>query len=278
MVATPAGVTVRGLTFDLDDTLWCGKTVMKNANAAFHAFLAQATPPLADQFPPAKFDALLVAFQRAMPEKAHDYTFLRQYTLRHCVSLCGAEKLNLLDHMQLEAFVDAAFQAFLVARSQPELFHGVEGLFQALVAHLKRVRDDNGPFLGCITNGNCNLNNLPTFFQDHMDFVVSAELVGTAKPNRAIFDAAVANFPAIHNRQQLVHVGDHYECDVEGAKGAGLRTIWVNATWSKANALTRDDLTQVDAEHYPAADAIVKDVCAVLHVVERWNALAKVAE
>ncbi|KAH7491374.1 hypothetical protein KRP22_004777 [Phytophthora ramorum] len=276
LASTPAAVVVRGVTFDLDDTLWCGKAVIRKAGAAFHAFLAQETPQLAVTFPPDAFDALLVDFQRALPDKAHDYTFLRKHTLRHCVEVCGAQNLHLQDQVQLEAFVDAAFRAFLVPRSQPELFDGVEGLFRGLEHEIKRTGDSGelGPVLGVITNGNCEMDNLPKYFQDHMSFMISAELVGMAKPSAAIFDAAVAKFPASYSRQHLVHVGDHYECDVEGAKRAGLRTIWVNALWTKPDALTRAELTKEDAERYAAADAIVKEVGAVLLVVERWNTLA----
>jgi HAD superfamily hydrolase (TIGR01549 family) len=235
----------------------------------------QRTPQLADQFPPEAFDALLIQFQRAMPDKAHDYTFLRKHTLRHCVEAVGSQTLQLQTQTQLEAFVEAAFQAFLVPRSQPELFDGVESLFQGLEREIKRsLGAADSAVLGVITNGNCKLDNLPTYFQDHMSFLISAELVGAAKPGRAIFDAAVAKYPASYSRQHLVHVGDHYECDVEGAKRAGLRTIWVNALWTKPDALTRADLTQDDAQRYAAADAIVKEVRSVLVVVERWNGMA----
>ncbi|KAL3659908.1 hypothetical protein V7S43_015209 [Phytophthora oleae] len=270
-------VAVRGVTFDLDDTLWCGKAVIRKADAAFHAYLAQETPQLVDHFPPAAFNTLLVQFQRALPDHAHDYTFLRKYTLRHCVEVCGAQNLHLQDQMKLDAFVDAAFRAFLVPRSQPELFDGVEGLFRGLELEIKRSSDGvdvTAPVLGVITNGNCEMDSLPKYFQDHMHFMISAELVGSAKPGQAIFDAAVAKFPTSYSRQHLVHVGDHYECDVEGAKRAGLRTIWVNALWTKADALTRAELSEEDAERYAAADAIVKEVNAVLLVVERWNSLA----
>ncbi|KAG2786373.1 hypothetical protein PC129_g23558 [Phytophthora cactorum] len=271
-----AVVAVRGVTFDLDDTLWCGKTVIRKASAAFHAYLAQETPHLADQFPPAAFDALLVQFQRALPDRAHDYTFLRKHTLRHCVEVCGAQKLNLQDQIKLEEFVDAAFRAFLLPRSQPEPFDGVESLFRGLELEIKRssgMSDVASPVLGVITNGNCEMDNLPKYFQEHMNFMISAELVGSAKPGQAIFDAAMAKFPASYSRQHLVHVGDHYECDVEGAKRAGWRTIWVNASWTKPDALTRADLSNEDAERYAAADAIVNEVNAVLLVVERWNSL-----
>ncbi|CAI5733720.1 unnamed protein product [Peronospora destructor] len=270
-------LVVRGVTFDLDDTLWCGQTVIYKASTAFHAFLAEKTPQLANKFPPATFDALLMEFQRLIPDKAHDYTFLREYTLRYCVKVCGAQNLQLEDRMQLETFLNAALRAFLVPRSQPRLFDGVENLFQALEPEIKRC-EDLSPVMGVITNGNCEMDKLPRSFQQYVNFVVSAELVGTAKPNQAIFDAAIAKFPAVSNRQQIVHVGDHYKCDVEGAKHAGLRTVWVNAKWMKPDVLTRAELSPEDAEQYAAADAIVKKVNAVLLVVKHWNMLAASSE
>ncbi|CEG41953.1 had family hydrolase [Plasmopara halstedii] len=271
-------LVVRGVTFDLDDTLWCGKTVIRNATAAFHSYLEREVPQLAKKFPPAAFDALLVQFQRTLPDQAHDYTFLRKYTLRHCLHACGAQTLCLQNQTQLEAFIDSAFQAFLVPRSQPELFDGVENLFQGLKSEIRRssdIDDTTFPILGVITNGNCDMEKLPKYFHHHVDFMISAELVGCAKPEQAIFDAAVNKFPASYQRQHLVHVGDHYECDVKGAKRAGFRTIWVNVTWTKPDVLTRADFSEDDAERYPAADAIVKNVNTVLIVVEHWNSLAK---
>ncbi|CAI5720442.1 unnamed protein product [Peronospora effusa] len=270
-------LVVRGVTFDLDDTLWCGQTVIHKATTAFHAFLAEKTPQLAKKFPPATFDALLMEFQRSIPDKAHDYTFLREYTLHYCVDVCGAQNLQLEDQMQLKTFINAALRAFLIPRSQPDLFDGIENLFQALELEIQRCHDTS-PLMGVITNGNCEMDKLPRYFQQYMNFVVSAELVGTAKPNQAIFDAAIAKFPALDNRQQIVHVGDHYKCDVEGAKRAGLRTIWVNAKWTKPDVLTRAELSQKDAEQYAAADAIVKKVNAVLLVVKHWNILAASSE
>ncbi|TDH74394.1 uncharacterized protein CCR75_007813 [Bremia lactucae] len=268
---------VLGVTFDLDDTLWCGKTVLQNASGAFHAYVAQELPELAEQFPPASFDALLVQFQRALPEHAHDYTFLRKHTLRHCVTTFGAQKLHLHDESKLTAFVDAAFRAFVVPRSQPELFDGVEHLFRELTTEitlLNRPKNATATILGIITNGNCDITSLPEFFQHYIHFIISAELVGCAKPSQAIFDAAVSKFSTSCRRHHFVHVGDHYTCDVEGAKRAGFRTIWVNSQWPRHDAFTRADLIDDDAAQYTAADAIVKDVKTVVFVVQHWNALA----
>ena len=86
---------------------------------------------------------------------------------------------------------------------------------------------------------------------------MSARTAGAAKPARQIFDHAVAagGAPA----EQTLHVGDHPEYDVNGARDAGLRTAWVN----------RDGSDWPDA--LPEPDAVVS------HVGELRALLAAVA-
>ena len=61
---------------------------------------------------------------------------------------------------------------------------------------------------------------------DLFDDFVSASLAGAAKPARQIFEVAVkAGGAAAH---QTLHVGDHPELDVAGARDAGLKAVWVN--------------------------------------------------
>lgn len=279
---------VRGVTFDLDDTLWCGNKVIQKANASFHGYLQTHQPALTQAFPPAEFDSVMRRFIREQPEKAHDYTYLRKQVLKHCIGQVGGHTLNLQEEKDLEQFVEDAFQAFLIPRSQPEFFDGVEKMLVQLDQHLrsqaiawKKLSPNESPteqelsVVGVITNGNCVQACLPDFFQDHISFMVSAEAVGKAKPALDIFEAAMAYYPAHYDKAHIVHVGDHYAYDVEGAKHAGLRTIWVNANWDKPNALRRQDLSAEDAEKYEAADAIVKTVDAVLDVITLWNKMAE---
>ncbi|RMH65991.1 MAG: HAD family hydrolase [Cyanobacteria bacterium J003] len=51
---------------------------------------------------------------------------------------------------------------------------------------------------------------------------ISSE-VGAAKPDRLIFERAVASYGA----SQVWHIGDSWEEDVRGAQGAGLQAIWL---------------------------------------------------
>jgi putative hydrolase of the HAD superfamily len=62
--------------------------------------------------------------------------------------------------------------------------------------------------------------------------VVTAVDAGAAKPAAPIFAEAVRR--AGVTREQVLHVGDHPENDIEGARSAGLKSVWMNrknAAW-----------------------------------------------
>jgi HAD superfamily hydrolase (TIGR01509 family) len=59
-----------------------------------------------------------------------------------------------------------------------------------------------------------------------VDALVTAEVVGSAKPDPRMFEAAVR--AAGVDRQSCVMVGDSWESDIEGGRRAGLRVAWFN--------------------------------------------------
>jgi len=95
-----------------------------------------------------------------------------------------------------------------------------------------------------VTNGNANLESIGI---DHLfSDVVTAAMAGAAKPAREVFDMAVQVGGA--SAEQTLHVGDHPLFDVDGARGAGLRTAWVNRTasiWPDEFAAPEFEVTHV---------------------------------
>lgn len=70
--------------------------------------------------------------------------------------------------------------------------------------------------------------NLPEFLQrldlsPHLDFAVVSALEGVKKPDRRIFEAALAR--AAVEPDEAVHVGDMYIEDILGGSAAGIRTL-----------------------------------------------------
>lgn len=83
--------------------------------------------------------------------------------------------------------------------------------------------------LGILSNGFADIQRrklqnlgITSYFQ----FVVLSGDVGALKPNRLIFDTALAQTGV--NVAEIVYIGDSYETDVLGAKQAGWHTIHFN--------------------------------------------------
>jgi len=78
--------------------------------------------------------------------------------------------------------------------------------------------------LGLLSNG----NNYPEYFglDGRFDFAVYAQDIGIEKPDPRTFQIAVER--AGCNLDQLLHVGDSLETDVEGAQAVGVRAVWLN--------------------------------------------------
>jgi putative hydrolase of the HAD superfamily len=78
--------------------------------------------------------------------------------------------------------------------------------------------------LASITNGNSNLETIG--IAGHFAFSLSAEIVGARKPRPNLFRAALHR--AGVEPHEAVHIGDHHEDDIHGARKLGMHTIWFN--------------------------------------------------
>ena len=78
--------------------------------------------------------------------------------------------------------------------------------------------------LGLLSNG----NNYPVYFglEGRFEFVVYAQDIGIEKPDPKTFQIAAKR--AGCGLDQLLHVGDSLETDVEGAQAVGIRVVWLN--------------------------------------------------
>jgi FMN phosphatase YigB (HAD superfamily) len=78
--------------------------------------------------------------------------------------------------------------------------------------------------LGALTNGNADVFRLP--LGRHFRFAFSAEALGASKPAPGHFEAALRAADVTPGR--ALHVGDHLEHDVLGARRAGMTAVWFN--------------------------------------------------
>jgi HAD superfamily hydrolase (TIGR01509 family) len=166
-------------------------------------------------------------------EQSHDFRFLRKKVLGQMADAVG----------YVPDFIDDAFAVFDRARNEVEMFPEVLPALESLAAHFVLI---------AVTNGNANLEiiGIRHFFDD----VVTAVDVGAAKPAASIFLEAVGR--AGVTVEQALHVGDHPEIDIAGAREAGLRTVWVNRNgngWP---------------DHMAPPDAVVSTIAELMTLLE----------
>jgi putative hydrolase of the HAD superfamily len=94
-----------------------------------------------------------------------------------------------------------------------------------LVADLRRT----GIKLAIISNSEGKLAELVTElgWSSYFDIIADSGRLGIDKPQPGIFQHACAALGA--SCSELLHVGDSWEADVEGALGVGARAVWFDA-------------------------------------------------
>jgi putative hydrolase of the HAD superfamily len=105
-------------------------------------------------------------------------------------------------------------------------------LFSDAQAMLARVRELPGVrAIGLITNGPADVQrdkiDLLGLWPE-VDFAVISGEIGVEKPDPAIFQEALLRGDA--KSADAIYIGDSPEFDMEGARAAGIRRIWMNRT------------------------------------------------
>lgn len=84
---------------------------------------------------------------------------------------------------------------------------------------------------GLITNGDHNLQYAKIGIlglEPHFDEIIATGDYGIHKPDRAIFD--IMREKLGFSPDEMVYVGDNPVNDIEGARGAGWKTVWIKST------------------------------------------------
>jgi FMN hydrolase / 5-amino-6-(5-phospho-D-ribitylamino)uracil phosphatase len=200
-----AGMAIRALTLDLDDTLWPVLPALERADRDLDAYLRRHHPEVARMWPIAAMRELRARVAAERLDLAHDFTTQRHLTMHQAFAACGIA----------EAPIEALWEVYFAARNSVELYPDALPALQRIAARRP---------VASLTNGNADLERIGI----HMHFAhrVCARDTGAAKPDVRIFHAAAAQLgvaPA-----EILHVGDDPHLDVLGAREAGLRAAWIN--------------------------------------------------
>ena len=220
---------VRAIAFDLDNTLWDVEPVLERAEQCLAAWLQEHCPRIALSREEMRSARERLASRE--PHNAHDVSYLRLTALA----------AHAREHGYDERLAAEAFEVFLAARNEVEIFADVA----PALARLRRRYA-----LASLSNGNADLIRigLGTAFSVSLN----AGQIGAAKPERRCFErlAQALLLPAA----AIAYVGDDPHLDIEAARAAGLRTVWMNRralAWPQQ--LTPADLTVKDCAQLAAA-------------------------
>lgn len=250
-------MSIRLVTFDLDDTLWDVASVMHGAEAELRDWLALN----AAQLGPVPIEHLWAIRKRVMaddPGLRHRMSELRRRILLHALLDAGYPA------SEARALAEEAFQIFLSARHKVTFFPDVQPTLERLA---------NRYILGVLTNGNADVRRLG--LADYFQFALCAEELGVGKPDPHPFEQALARagVPA----EQALHVGDHPGDDILGARRAGLHAVWYNpqakpwqlpAEQSGMLATGLNERVELTEAHRPSAE--IRSLAELPVLLERW--------
>ncbi len=199
--------SIRAICFDLDNTLWDVWPVIRRAEQVVYDFLAE-------RYPKAVENTTLEAMRDARakvsldyPHMAHDFSFLRRQALLEHAAACGYQP----------SMSEEAFEVFMAARNQVELYPDVSAALTALHRHYR---------LFTASNGNADLGRIGI---GHLfERTVAAREVGALKPDPRVFSKVIEGTDLSFD--QVLFVGDDPELDVEASRKVGMRPVWVNRT------------------------------------------------
>lgn len=231
-------MTIELITFDLDDTLWDTAPVIASAEAILRQWLTDNAPNLGS-VPVEHLFTIREQVLREEPGLKHRISALRRRVLFRALQDAG------YDQWQASELADEAFETFLHARHQLEIFPEVQPTLEILANHFA---------LGVVTNGNADVRRLG--LADYFKFALCAEDIGIAKPDARLFHEALQRGGA--KAQTAVHIGDHPGDDIAGAQQAGLRAIWFNPAGKPW-----------DAEHAP--DAEIRSLTELPGLLAGWH-------
>ncbi|MFC6337206.1 HAD-IA family hydrolase [Pseudomonas sp. CCM 7891] len=233
-------MSIKLITFDLDDTLWDNVPVIVSAEASMRQWLATHAP-LVGELPLEHFATLRQQVLQRYPELKYRISLLRHRVLLHAFEEAGYVQPRATE------MADVCFEAFIHARHQLTVFPEAEPMLKALGHHY---------MLGVITNGNADVQRVG--LADYFKFALRAEDIGIAKPDARLFQEALQRGGV--DASAAVHIGDHPGDDITGAQQAGLRAVWFNPAgkvW--------------EAEQLP--DAEIHSLTELPELLARWNNL-----
>lgn len=199
---------IAAMTFDLDDTLYDNRAVIRRTTQASHAAL-QAYHPALHDFSVQQYQQVRERLLAAEPDICHDVSEWRRRAVEQAMLDVGITCAQAADGAR------EVMSVFAHWRSQIEISTETHSTLATLAARIPLV---------AITNGNAEPHRcgLDQYFQ----FILRAGPDGRAKPYQDMYHSAVERLNL--RPEQVLHVGDDVTTDVAGAVRCGMQACWIN--------------------------------------------------
>jgi FMN hydrolase / 5-amino-6-(5-phospho-D-ribitylamino)uracil phosphatase len=208
---------VKGISLDLDETLWPIMPTILRAEALTQAWIAEHAPTVTARFDTQTMRRLRETLQAQNPQRKIDLLMARRDTLLHAFEICNEPPEKALQ----------ALQVFIDARQQVTLFDDALPFLNAFSARLPIV---------ALSNGFADVNTVG--IGQYFKASISAHIVGIAKPDKRIFEMAALTLDC--RCDEVLHVGDDLELDVLGALAVGMQAFYVQRPmWDLAQLTSR---------------------------------------
>ncbi|MGV6989787.1 HAD-IA family hydrolase [Testudinibacter sp. P80/BLE/0925] len=199
------------ISFDLDDTLYDNHAVIMEAETQFLAVLQRlALPHLPAELLKERWREVKSAVALADPLLSEDVVRWRitalEWLLRQ--SAVSADKIEPIITQVMAHFVHWRHQISVPSQSL-EILNYLAQRYP----------------LAAITNGNVDPQKIGL---DHFSLCLRGGEHGRAKPHFDLFEQTARYFNV--RSEQILHIGDNLQTDVQGAIQAGCQAVWLNLT------------------------------------------------
>lgn len=206
----------RAISFDLDDTLYDNRPIIMAAEQRLLNYLAEHHP-LTQVWGLEDWQALKRQLIEQCPSLAHDTSASRLVTLEQGLMTLGYTKTEAAKGAQL------ALAYFVCQRSDFVVADEVLGKLERLA--------ERYPLIG-ITNGNVDAHRIG--LGGLFEFVLHPGNGTRMKPYPDMFYQACHRLDI--SCDQLLHLGDSFKADVQGARRAGCQSVWLNPAFDREPA------------------------------------------
>ena len=202
-------MTIKVISFDLDDTLWPIMPTILNAEKVTNNWIKENYPGVGSLLGSKDIIQIRDNLLKKNTGLINQLSKLRELSFIELGLLAGYTE------EEAKRMASSSFKIFFSERNNIVLYEGVEECLKSLKKQYS---------LGVITNGNADLKKIG--IDHYFDFNFSASDLNASKPDPVMFEA-VKEFTG-YEGQQMCHVGDHPINGVKASYDCDMNPIWFN--------------------------------------------------